>query len=196
MMANSPRVIVIDDALPDLAGLADVLDRHGVPCHRIHYTGDPDEIVPCPDVRLVVADLHLGSGVLGADPTTDFSVLGELLENSIKPAGPYSILLWTMYPDFASELQSFLQRLRGVSKPVEVTALAKAEHLDSEGRVRDEDELNRQIDTLAHGWARPKGALALVGAWGELDDEEVDALVEEIYAARRRGIDWPAEHED
>ena len=196
MMANSPRVIVVDDALPDLTGLADALDRHGVPCHRIHYTGDPDQITPCPDVRLVIADLHLGSGVLGTDPTTDFSVLGALLENAIRPTGPYSILLWTMYPDFTSDLQTFLQRLRGVPRPVEVTALAKADHLDNQGRVRDEEELNRQIDALAHGWARPKGALALVGAWGELDDEEVDALVEEIYAARQQGLDRPEERRD
>ena len=33
---------------------------------------------------------------------------------------------------------------------------------------------------------RPGGALALVGAWGELEDEEIDKLIEEIYAARQR----------
>ena len=32
----------------------------------------------------------------------------------------------------------------------------------------------------------PDGALALVVAWGELEDEEIDKLIEEIYAARRR----------
>ena len=195
-MASSPKVIVIDDELPDLTGMADVLEGHGVPCHRIHYKGDPDEIMPCPDVRLVIADLHLGSGVLGTDPTTDFSVIGTLLEDAIRPAGPYSILLWTMYPDFAPELQTFLQRLRGVPKPVDVTALAKADYLDNEGHVRDKEALNSQIDALADDWIRPKGALALVGAWGELPDEEIDALVEEIYAARRQGIDLSKERQD
>ena len=189
MMAKSPKVIAIGDSLSDLTALAEVLNRHGVPCHRIHYTGGPDEITPCPAVRLVIADFPLGGGVVGIDPTVDFSVLRDLLENAIRPTGPYAILLWTMYPEFASELQALLQHLRGVPKPVEVTALAKADHLDDEGRIRDEAELNRQIDTLAHGWARPKGALALVGAWGELEDEEVDAMVEEIYVARRQGVD-------
>ena len=33
---------------------------------------------------------------------------------------------------------------------------------------------------------RPGGALALVGAWGEFEDEEVDEMLEDIYAARRR----------
>ena len=33
----------------------------------------------------------------------------------------------------------------------------------------------------------PRGALALVGAWGELvEDEEIDAMPGEIYAARER----------
>ena len=34
---------------------------------------------------------------------------------------------------------------------------------------------------------RPLGALALVGAWGEVGDEEIDALIEDIY--RQRLID-------
>ena len=196
MMTSSPKVIVIDNDLSHLTGLADALERHGVPCHRVHYMGNPDDVIPCPDVRLVIADLHLGGDGLGFDPTTDFGVLSALLENGIKPSDPYSILLWTMYPEYASEFHAFLQRLRGVPRPFVVTALAKADHLDNDGRVRDEEELYRRIDTLADGWIRPRGALALVGAWGELDDEEVDALVEEIYAARRRGMDRPEERQD
>ncbi len=34
---------------------------------------------------------------------------------------------------------------------------------------------------------RPRGALALVGAWGEfLEDGEIDAMLEEVYAGRAR----------
>ena len=32
--------------------------------------------------------------------------------------------------------------------------------------------------------ARPYGVLALVGAWGELEDRDVDALIADIYARR------------
>lgn len=32
--------------------------------------------------------------------------------------------------------------------------------------------------------SRPQGALALVGAWGEVADEAIDALVADIYARR------------
>ena len=197
-MPNPPRVVVIDDEKSHLDGLADTLDHHDIPCHRIHYTGEPDTIPYCPDARLVIADLHLGSGALGADPTTDFSVLGTLLEEDIRPSGPYAILLWTKYPELASKLQEFLERLRGVPKPVVVTALPKADHLDldGDGHVRDEDALNRRIDEQADGWVRPRGALALVGLWDDMDEEELKAFLEEVYAERRRSVNRREERMD
>lgn len=194
---TDPGIIVIDDEMEHLTGLADGLDRHGMPCRRVHCEGELAGIGPWPDVRLIVADLHLGSGVLTADPRTDFSVIGGLLEEAIRPSGPYMMVLWTMYPEQAPALRTFLlERLHGVSKPFDVLPLAKADYLDGEGNVRDEPALVRAITDLAAGWARPEGALALLGAWGELEDEEVDALIEEIYASRRRDIGRPVEFED
>ena len=192
-----PRVIVIDDELDHLAGLANGLNRHGVPCRQVQCDGDLTGIGPWPQVRLILADLHLGRGVLTADPTTDFSVIGALLEEAIRPSGPYLMVLWTMYPDQASALRTFLlERLQGVSKPVNVLPLAKADHLGGDGKVRDEPRLVKTINDLAAGWVRPEGALALLGAWGEIDDQEVDAMVEEIYAARRLDTGRPVELED
>ena len=43
------------------------------------------------------------------------------------------------------------------------------------------------LEILGHGpttSARPHGALALAGAWREVDDEELEALVEDIYGSR------------
>ena len=194
---TDPGIIVIDDEMDHLTGLADGLDRHGMSCHRVHCEGELAGIGPWPDVRLIVADLHLGSGVLTVDPTTDFSVIGGLLEEAIRPSGPYMMVLWTMYPEQAPALRTFLlERLQEVAKPFDVLPLAKADYLDGEGNVRDEPALVRAITDLAAGWAKPEGALALLGAWGELDDDEVDALIEEIYASRRRDIGRPVELED
>ena len=50
--------------------------------------------------------------------------------------------------------------------------------------------------TPSGAWPRSKGALALLGAWSELEDHEVDALIEEIYAARRNDTGRPVELED
>lgn len=45
--------------------------------------------------------------------------------------------------------------------------------------------LQQLQDRLAMG-SRPKGALALVGAWSEVGDEELDAAVAQIYRKRSR----------
>ena len=40
----------------------------------------------------------------------------------------------------------------------------------------------------------PRGALTLVGAWGEfVEDEEIDAMLGDIYAARERDTGSPVE---
>lgn len=46
--------------------------------------------------------------------------------------------------------------------------------------MEDLQLIKREVPTALH----PQGALVLIGAWGELDDDEVDALVNDIYAQR------------
>ena len=42
--------------------------------------------------------------------------------------------------------------------------------------------------------SRPRGALALAGAWGEfVEDDEIDAILKEIYAGRERDTGRPVE---
>ena len=149
-MLLTPRIIAIDDESAHLAGLAESLNRHGVACLQILFTEDPVNIMPCPDVRLIFADLHLGGGSLSSDHKTDFSTIGTLLEDTIKPSGPYFIVLWTMYPDQAPKLHKFLDRLEGVTKPFDVLPLSKTSHLDSKGKVRNENELIKAIVNLTN----------------------------------------------
>ena len=69
-------------------------------------------------------------------------MLGGLLETTIKPVGPYLIVLWTRYSDQAPALREFLEdRLQDVEKPFDVLPLAKADHLDDAGGIRNEDAL-------------------------------------------------------
>ena len=46
--------------------------------------------------------------------------------------------------------------------------------------IADEVEVEQQPAAAS----RPRGALALVGAWGEVADDDVDALIADIYARR------------
>ena len=51
-------------------------------------------------------------------------------------------------------------------------------------------ELDRAISE------QPMGALALVGAWRELGDAEIDQFISDIYAAREKDVPRPVELED
>ncbi len=47
------------------------------------------------------------------------------------------------------------------------------------------------LELLGHDEAtshNPRGALALVGAWGETSDSEIDAFIEDIYQSRENDI--------
>ena len=144
-MLGSPRIIAIDDDEGHLSGLADCLNENGIACLRIHFTGDPADIAASPDVRIVFADLHLGAGS-ASDHKPNFSMIGGLLRETIRPSGPYFIILWTRFPEEAAALREFLDRLGDdVAKPFDVQCLRKADHLDAKGGVRDAGALIEAI---------------------------------------------------
>ena len=146
-MLTSPRVIVVDDELEHLQGLARCLNRHGVACLGIHFTGDPSGIKPCSDVRIIFADLHLVGPA--SNPDAYFATIGGLLEETIQPSGPYFIVLWTVYPDQASALLKFLEdRLQRVTKPFDILPLEKSRYLDEKGLVGDEEALMAEIQAI------------------------------------------------
>ena len=145
-MLATPRIIVIDDNENDLVSLTESLHQHSIACLPIHFTGEPGDIKACPNVRVIFADLNLIGSSSG--DTIDFSILGGLLEETIKPAGPYFILLWTGYPDKASDLREFLdERLINVKKPFGVRALNKTDFID-EGKLTNSDSLIHEIVSI------------------------------------------------
>ena len=194
-MSNPVRIIAIDDDSKHLDGLIGELRRHDADLLRIHFTGEELDIPACPHVRVIFSDLRLIGGAI-SDPAEHFAVIGNLIEEVIKPAGPYLILLWTRYPDHAPALQTFLDQLRNVAKPIAVLPLLKTEYLDDSGAIENRTALVDEINALVGGWLGSEGALGLRGGWGPIDDHEVDALIETIYAARRRDTGRPVELED
>lgn len=148
-MLGSPRIVAIDDQEEHLAGLVNCLNQNGVACLQIRYTGDPPKIEACPDVRVIFADLQLVPGPR-SDHLADFAGIGSLLEGTIKPTGPYFIVLWTQYEDQASGLLEFLnERLDPrVTKPYDVRPLPKSHHIDRDGNI-GADKLMEEIADIA-----------------------------------------------
>lgn len=149
-MLPPPRVIAIDDEPNHLLGLTEGLNRYGAACSPIRFTGDMDSVQPCPHVRVIFADLNLVGGPAGSPG--NFSTIGGLIQEKIKPSGPYFIILWTIYPEEADNLHDFLNdRLQDVTKPFAVQPLDKKKHLDDEGSVRNTERLADAIRTMIAG---------------------------------------------
>ena len=54
----------------------------------------------------------------------------------------------------------------------------------------------KQLEQYRATSVRPLGALALVGAWREVDNADLDALVVDLYAQRDKDMGRPVEIED
>lgn len=55
------------------------------------------------------------------------------------------------------------------------------------------EDLKRLESKSGDVTSRPLGAIALVGAWGEVEERDVDALLQEIYAERERDTGRPVD---
>lgn len=58
--------------------------------------------------------------------------------------------------------------------------------------MEDPQPIKQETPTASH----PQGALALIGTWGELGDDELDALVNDIYAQRLEDTGRKVDMED
>ena len=57
--------------------------------------------------------------------------------------------------------------------------------------ISDLERLERERATSS----QPRGALALVGAWRAIEDQDLDSLVKDIYSQRERDLGRPVELE-
>src|SRR6266481_1936259 len=108
MILPGPRVIVVDDDPAHLRGLAEGLNRYGTACLQVHFPGDVSWVKKCPHVRVIFADLHLVEGLASEEQVRHFSVITSIIEETISPAGPYVVVLWTRFADQADALRRFL----------------------------------------------------------------------------------------
>ena len=141
-MLTSPRVVVIDDREEHLSALVGELHRHGVECLPVHYPDDLRNLGACPNLRVLFADLDLLESGGGDD--NHFNNIAGLIESTLKPSGPYLIVLWTAYPERAGELHEVLKdRVVESAVPFRVIPLGKSEYVSEDGEVYDDRLLDR-----------------------------------------------------
>ena len=177
MMLAAPKVIAIDDERKHLEGLVKGLNQYGFSCLQVHFTGDMEDIDSCSHVRVIFADLHLGAGP--ADHARDFAIIGGFIEETVKPSGPYFIVLWTMYPEQATSLKKNLEeRLQAVTKPFDVLPLDKSDYLDGNGNIKSIEKLVEAIKSIVE--MQPQ--IAALFNWEERVSEAASDTVASIFS--------------
>ena len=176
-MLPAPRIIAIDNERNHLEALTRGLNRYGAACLPIHFTGDTTGIPPCPCVRVIFADLHLVGST--GEHRQHFGTLGGLIEDTIKPSGPYLIVLWTRYSDQAEGLHRFLkENLRYAEKPFAVQALDKQDHLDPHGS-------EKSAESLVEGIRKMVAEQPQIGALLNWEERVLDAVGETVSSVTK-----------
>jgi len=202
MMLSTTRIIAIDDEREHLSSLMEGLAQYGAACLPIYFNGNVMDIPPCPHARIIFADLHLIGGAQSHDHKKDFGAIGGLIEDTIKPSGPYFIILWTRYADKANLLHDFLkERLGDMPKPLIVCALDKNEHLDlEEGNIKNplllvesiKDAVSKQPQVAALlNWeerisdaaSNTVSSILKLGSVADAENEELDKLLGNLASA-------------
>ena len=148
MITSIPRILAIDDDEKDLNRLMMGLNRLGLACIPVCFQADnaTDNISTHPHIRVVFTDLHLIAGGSSTEHRSHFSLIGSILEETVKPLGPYILILWTKFSDQASDLQGFLEeRLQNTPKPISVVAIDKMEFL---GQDDDPETIERLVSKI------------------------------------------------
>ena len=153
-MLPKPRIVAIDDNLTDLESLVKGLNREGFACLPIHFTGEESSDRSCPHVRVLFVDLHLVEGTSIGGKNGDqahYRIITTLIADSIRPTGSYFIVLWSRFPDKASELFEFINRRLpadgGIKKPFAVLSLDKTVYIS--GEEMDISAIGREISKLS-----------------------------------------------
>lgn len=188
MIFPLPRVIVIDDDEKHLAGLTRGLNRLEMACMPVRFSDEPDEIPPCPQVRIIFTDLRLIPGS-ETDAATHFHTIGSLIEDSIKPSGPYIIVVWTSYPQDAEGLESFLnERLGTAVKPLAVASLDKADHIFDD-EVRNVEDLADAIRRIIADAPHVAALLDWEGRISRASADTVTSILQLAQSAEQRAPD-------
>ena len=178
------KVIAIDDNEEDLHGLVQGLNRCGIACLQYRYQEDNEDecgIIHCPHVRILFIDLHLTVGTSKNNKSQHYSIIANIIENQIKPEGPYLVIQWTEHPDDASELKSFLlERLDNKVMPADVLLLDKVDYLNS-GQLDQPDKLVTDIIEKLNSHPQIMALLA----WEEQVMDATGDTVSAIYGITR-----------
>ncbi|MFZ1741260.1 MAG: hypothetical protein WAT93_00305 [Pontixanthobacter sp.] len=164
MIGQSPRIVLIDDKLHHLSGLAQALGKLDSACLPFHFQDAGPTERQLRNARVIFCDLHLLSDALTADTKQQLAVIAGMLSDGLKANhGPYVLIIWTEFPDKVDGLQEYLQALEPGQRPIEYICLDKNNFIDPKnGDLIAEGSLIAEIQNSLGKWS---GVTALL--WWE-----------------------------
>ena len=181
MIQPAPRIIVIDDEKEDLHKLTEGINRYGAACLPFHYPDDTEHIRPCPHVRVIFADLHLDETGASGNDKKHFGVIGGLISETIRPSGPYLLILWTKYAGKASSLRQFLdQRLKRTPAPKPLAVKAIDKKILFEDPSEDDPNIEKLVEEITNSFNQFPQIAALL-SWEEMVLDAAGDTVSSIF---------------
>lgn len=164
MIGQSPRIVLIDDKMHHLHGLAQALGKLDSACLPFHFQDQGPSKRQLRNARVIFCDLHLLSDALTADTKQQLAVIAGMLSEGLETNhGPYVLVIWTEFPDKVDGLQEYIDTLSPGQRPIEYICFNKNDFIDSkDGKLIAEGNLIAKIQESLGKWS---GVTALL--WWE-----------------------------
>lgn len=164
MIGQPPRIVLIDDKIHHLHGLAKALGKLDSACLPFHFEDQGPSKKQLRNARVIFCDLHLLSDALTADSKQQLAVIAGMLSEGLETNhGPYVLVIWTEYPDKVEGIQEYLKALLPGQRPIEYVCFNKNDFIDPKnGNLIAEGDLISKIQESLGKWS---GVTALL--WWE-----------------------------
>lgn len=164
MIGQPPRIVLIDDKMHHLHGLAKALGKLDSACLPFLFEDTGPTKSQLRNARVIFCDLHLLSDALNTDTKAQLAVIaGMLSEGLADNHGPYVLVIWTEFPEKVDGLQEYLNNLLPGQRPIEFICFDKTQFINPmDGSLIAEGDLIAKIQESLGKWS---GVTALL--WWE-----------------------------
>ena len=155
MIGQPPRIVLIDDKMHHLHGLAKALGKLDSACLPFHFEDQGPSKNQLRNARVIFCDLHLLSDALTADTKQQLAVIAGMLSEGLEANhGPYVLIIWTEYPEKVEGIQEYLEALLPGQRPIEYVCFAKNDFIDPrDGNLIAEGDLIAKIQDSLGKWS-------------------------------------------
>lgn len=155
MIAQSARIVLIDDKLHHLHGLTKALGKLDSACLPFQFEDQGPSRSQLKHARVIFSDLYLLSDSLTGDTKQQLANIVSMLSEGLdENHGPYVLVIWTENPDKLADLNGYLEALAPGQRPIDYICFNKSEYINpGDGSLINEAGLIEKIQTALGAWS-------------------------------------------